>query len=167
MNSAVQLYTILVLAGLLLLGAEIYLPGGVIGFVGALALLAAIMVGFIAFPHPYGMISAVSIIVLMGVVIWAWVKYFPRTAVGRHLTLQKDGRAFKAPPEELKALVGQEGTALTILRPSGMAEIGLRRYDVIAEGTWIAKGQAVRVMRVEGVRVIVQGIGNPATNGTA
>jgi membrane-bound serine protease (ClpP class) len=55
-------------------------------------------------------------------------------------------------------LVGQTGTAHTDLRPSGIATIGTRRVDVVTDGQWISSGAPVKVLEVEGNRVVVRKI---------
>ncbi len=52
-------------------------------------------------------------------------------------------------------LAGREGTALTTLRPAGRAEIDDRIVDVVTEGNYLEKGDRIRVVKVEGNRVIV------------
>ena len=49
MDPMTQLFIGLLLTGLLLIGVEIYLPGGVVGVLGAMALTGAGVVGFRAF----------------------------------------------------------------------------------------------------------------------
>lgn len=165
MAPALQVYLILVIVGLFLIGAEIFLPGGVIGAIGGIALIAAALVGFQAFGIQGGMLSSIAIIVLAGVCIVLWVKYFPKTRMGRHLTLQDDGKSFKAP--DLKALAGKEGVALSTLRPAGIARIDGQRVDVVADGSWIDAGRAIRVVQVEGPRVMVREIAAPSPQGPA
>ncbi len=53
-------------------------------------------------------------------------------------------------------LLGQEGVALTPLRPSGTAVINGERVDVVSEGGFIAQEAAVIVTAVEGTRVVVR-----------
>jgi membrane-bound serine protease (ClpP class) len=50
---------------------------------------------------------------------------------------------------------GREGTARTPLRPSGTATFGEQRCDVMSQGTYIEAGARVRVVAVNGGRVIV------------
>lgn len=42
-----------------------------------------------------------------------------------------------------------------MLRPSGTVQIGDRRIDVITEGEFIPKGTKVKVIKVEGFRIVV------------
>lgn len=56
-------------------------------------------------------------------------------------------------------LVGQQGVAVTMLRPSGTAQIGERRVDVVTEGKFVDAGKPLKVLRVEGSRVVVEAVG--------
>lgn len=158
----VELFIILIVAGLFLIGAEIFLPGGVIGFIGGLCLIAAIVVGFVAFGLQGGLLIALAVVVLAGVCLVIWVKCFPRTRMGQSLTLSDDGKTFKSASPEFMDLLDREGVALSILRPAGIAKFDGKRIDVVADGSWIESGKPVKVTRVEGVRILVKEI-VPAT----
>ena len=157
-----QWFAILIIAGLFLIGAEIFLPGGVIGFIGTMCLLAAIVVGFVLFPMEIALLNTLAIIVLVGICIVVWVKYFPKTRMGRSLTLSDDGKSFKSASPEFKELEGQEGVAVSTLRPAGIAKFEGKRVDVVADGSWIEGGRPIRVTKVEGVRILVKEILPPA-----
>lgn len=59
-------------------------------------------------------------------------------------------------PAESKILLqGLEGIALTPLRPSGTVEIAGERVDVVTSGEFISSGKQVKVVKVEGTRVVV------------
>lgn len=55
-------------------------------------------------------------------------------------------------------LIGKEGTALTYLRPSGTAIFDEERLDVVSEGSFIAQGSTIKVVKVEGSRLVVREI---------
>lgn len=154
MDMAVQVFIILLMAGLILFGAEIFVPGGVLGVIGALCLVAAIVTGFIAFPGLGGYI-AIGIILLAGIAVGLWVTIFPRTAIGKRMTVSTDLKTSKAADDSMAALVGREGEAVSELRPAGYALIDGRRVDVLTRGEMISKGTRVKVVRVEGNRVFV------------
>lgn len=153
-----KLYYALVVSGLLLLGIEIFVPGGILGMIGGLALLAAMVAGF----HPDvfgvegGLISAIVIVIISAAYVFLIMKFLPRSPIGRLLTLSKSTADFKAPPEHLQALEGRQGVTLTDLRPGGFARIDGKRTDVVAEGNWIDEGAKVRVIEVDGSRVVVR-----------
>ena len=59
---------------------------------------------------------------------------------------------------EKPELLQQAGTALTPLRPSGTASINGRRVDVVTEGPFVERGATVKVIAVEGMRVVVRAV---------
>jgi membrane-bound serine protease (ClpP class) len=65
----------------------------------------------------------------------------------------------EAADPSLKGLLGFEGLTLTPLRPSGSARIDQRQVDVISDGQFIEAGQRIRVVQVEGARVVVEPLG--------
>ncbi len=154
-----QLYVILVISGLFLVGAEIFVPGGILGVMGAIALILAVIIGFPALSPKFGptggLISAVSIVVLVGVVMVLWIKIFPRTSLGKRMTVSVDLHDSKATEDGLEELLNKTGETLSELRPSGFALIDGRRTDVVTEGEMISKGETVKVMEIEGNRVVV------------
>jgi membrane-bound serine protease (ClpP class) len=146
---------LLAAAGFVLLLTEMFLPGGVLGALGGLALLGAVILGYVEFGSVIGtaIFGAISVVVLIGFCVWMAV--FPSTTVGRRLTL---GRTLPAGPKlpDASALVGAEGIAITPLRPAGTARIGERRVDVVAEGAFVASGESIVVLLAEGARVVVR-----------
>ncbi len=153
--SSMGLFFLLLATGLLLLGAEVYVPGGVLGVIGAAALVGAMGVSFSAFGPQAGFAVAVLIIVASGVFLLLWVRFFPHTAMGKKMTLSKTGKDFKSTSGHA-ALLNQPGVAITDLRPSGLAEIGGQRVDVLADGVYIPAKARLVVIAVEGARILVR-----------
>lgn len=154
--SPLSWYIALLAAGLLLVVAEVFIPGGVVGVAGGLALLGAAAIGLAKFPAPWGFLSAVSIVVFGGIGLLLWVQIFPRSRAGKRIALRADGAEFKSAAAS-RDLVGAPGEALTALRPGGIALVGGKRYDVLADGgEWIAAGAAIRVSDVRDGHVIVR-----------
>ena len=58
--------------------------------------------------------------------------------------------------EAAHSLEGQEGVALTTLRPSGTARFGERRVDVVADGEIVEKDTRIKVVGVRGNQVVVR-----------
>ncbi len=148
------LEVLLFFGGVLLLLAEIFLiPGfGVAGVAGIAAILASI---YFTFGNQTLYVASVAVLIVAAGLFLAF-RYLPRTRAGRALVLES-AIAGEAPPEEkLRPLEGAVGKALTPLRPAGVAQFGERKVDVVAEGEFIERGSTVRVVRVEGVRVVVR-----------
>ena len=142
-------------SGILLICAEVFVPGGLLGAMGGIALVAAIVLSFIVFPHSALFIS-LAIVVGLGLCVSLWIKFFPKSRLGRQMTLSNDGKDFKASQDDLTGLLNKEGEAKSQLRPAGFAMIDGRKVDVVTEGDMIAIGVRVRVVRVEGSRVVVR-----------
>ena len=58
--------------------------------------------------------------------------------------------------ERDQSLVGRQGTAMTVLRPAGKAQIGDEFVDVVSDGPFISSGRKIEVLAVSGNRVVVR-----------
>lgn len=153
----VTLMVVLLIAGFLMVGAEIFVPGAVLGTLGVGSLLTAIVVAF-QVSETVGFYVAIGVVVVGGITVGLWIKLFPRSSIGRKMTLSQDGSAFKA-AEGQSELVGKEGMAASDLRPAGFATIDGQRMDVVAEGKLIPRGERIKVVQVAGNRIVVRKIG--------
>ncbi len=144
--------TLLVIGAILMI-LEIYLPGLIAGVLGFLCLAAGVIVGFREFGVEGGLWLLIGVVaaLLLGSGAWLWL--FPRTKLGRAFI---SGGAVGDIGTERPELVGQSGVAFTQLRPSGTALIDGRRVDVVTEGALVEKGAPLRVVAVEGMRVVVR-----------
>jgi membrane-bound serine protease (ClpP class) len=155
--------------GVGLLLVEVFVtPGfGVFGIGGLVLTLAALLVALVpnvgfAFPTN-GEIARASTtlagaIVLLILLAVSLGRMLPRSERFNRLVLAPDlssASGFTS-AETVADLVGQVGTALTTLRPSGTAEIDGQRVDVVSEGPYIASGASVEVVRSRGAVVVVR-----------
>ncbi|WP_067730442.1 NfeD family protein [Oceanobacillus damuensis] len=60
--------------------------------------------------------------------------------------------------KDYEALVGQEGITLNDLRPVGTVKINNKDYSAISGGQWVAKGSKVKVVQVDGTKILVEEI---------
>lgn len=144
---------LLILAGTILLLAEMWLPGMVAGIFGIAAWLAAVTLTYREFGIEAGhAVLAALTLGGTGLLLW-WMRIFPRTKLGRKWILETK---VSAPVESGNTPVpGAFGETLTVLHPAGTARINGRRVSVVTEGEWIERGRAIRVYRVEGSRIVV------------
>lgn len=154
MNNTYVLLVTLLSAGLLLIGGEIFLPGGVLGLMAVGALSGAVVVGF-RIDEVVGFYTLGGVVLLVALATFVWVRYFPHTSLGRKMTLSVSERDMKS-SENMQSLVGQEGETLSDLRPAGYARIAGRKFDVVSEGTLVRRGQRVRVLLAAGNRIVVR-----------
>lgn len=140
--------------GYILLLLEIFVPGGVLGVLGGLAVVWGCVKAFGLGPL-WGFASIVlSIAVTIGLVVG-----FLRSRAAKRLVLSsEEPKTWKAQNLHLPDLVGVEGRTLSALRPAGLAELGEARVDVVADSEFIDAGVTVRVVEVEGNRVVVEAV---------
>jgi membrane-bound serine protease (ClpP class) len=84
-------------------------------------------------------------------------KYLPQTALYQRLVLAETVPAVDphVVPER-RVFEGMTGLAHTTLRPSGKATFGGQLVDVVSQGEFIESGAPVRVVSIEGARVVVE-----------
>lgn len=148
-----ELVIALLVVGAILLVAETFLPGMIAGILGVLCLVAGVAQGYTVFGPRIGSFILFGVVVALLVGTMFWLKYFPETRFARLLISKTSGGTVGA---EKPALLHKTGTALSNLRPSGMALIDGQRVDVVTEGPMIERGTLVQVVALEGLRVVVR-----------
>lgn len=148
------LTVILLFAGLLLVAFELFVtPGfGIPGLVG-LGLIGASI--YFTFGDEALQVGSYAIIGLV-LGLFLMFRYLPKGRAARPFVLSSAVEEKAPPRNELESLLGAIGVALTDLRPAGTAQFGERRVDVVTSGEFIDRGQTIRVIQVEGPRVVVR-----------
>jgi membrane-bound serine protease (ClpP class) len=158
---------ILLGVGLVAISIEVFvLPGfGAAGILGLVALGAAVTLAMIGTSPTTADVTQAFVVLgaslaITVAVAYAWLRHLPNSGRFAGLFLrggahQVDGYIAAAPRADL---VGMDGIAVTDLRPSGTAQIGPERVDVVTEGEYVAQGRTVRVVRSEGYRHVVRGL---------
>ena len=143
--------------GYLLLFFELFLPGGVVGIFGIIAVIYGCYLAF-----GLGGLWGPGTIVLSILVTGLAVFLFFRSRYGRRLVLNdEEPKTWKAQESDLDDLLDQLGKSLSDLRPAGLAEFQGRRVDVVTDGEFVEKDREVRVVEIEGNRVVVEEVGAP------
>lgn len=150
---------VLVILGLVLLAVELFVtPGfGVLGILGIAALAGGLVT---AFPDPAQGVTVLLVGLLVAALLigLGW-RRFKRTRTFTRLVLstrQERAEGYTAPTQGLARLAGARGVARTPLRPAGTVIIQGRPVDAVSQGSFIAAGRPVRVVAVEGNRVVVE-----------
>ncbi len=156
---------ILLAAGTILLLVEaLILPGfGVAGILGILAVLGSIVLSLIGTMPTMGdwmlafQVLGTSVLIV-GFVGWQLLKRLPDDPRANRIfhreALTRDlGYTSSVSRAEL---IGQEGVAVTDLRPAGTARIGEEQLDVVSSRGWVVAGTPVRVVAAEGYRHVVE-----------
>lgn len=143
----------LLIVGVVLLLLETVLPGMIAGFIGFCCLVAGVFLAYANFGPYTGNLVLFGVVAVLVVLAVLWMRFFPNSRVGQMFVTRRVSGDLGV---EQPALLNQTGTALTNLRPSGMALINGKRVDVVTEGAMIESGTTVRVLAVEGLRVVVR-----------
>jgi membrane-bound serine protease (ClpP class) len=161
---------LLVVAGILLLGLEIFvIPGfGIAGVLGIGALLGGLILSMTGgganaefILRIAGRVVSSLVVALIGSLVL--LRFMPRLPLARRLVLETDLEAsegYASAPETDHRWLGKTGHATSPLRPAGIAELEGERVDVVSEGELIAAGEPIKVVRVDGNRIVVRRIPN-------
>lgn len=154
------------IAGIILIAVEIFvIPGfGLPGIAGIILVFASIFLSLLG-GDPFINFDTISVAIIQLtialiaalVLVFLLAKFLPKTSAFSRLVLaesEKADQGFVSYPSET-TLLGKTGKALTVLRPAGIAEIEGKKYDVIADNEYIEPGKVVKVIRVEGIKVVV------------
>ena len=92
------------------------------------------------------------------VAAWALAKFLPRTSFYHRIVLLSTvhGSPAIAVASTSPIQLGQSGTARSMLRPAGKADFAGHTVDVITQGEFIDPGSAIRIVAVNGMRVVVE-----------
>ena len=145
----------LLVAGAVLLLLETVLPGMIAGTLGLLCLIGAVVQSYVRFGPETGTYVLIGVIGGLMVGTMVWLKVFPNTRVARTFMSDQTVGDINADKPEL---LHQTGSALTPLRPSGTALINGQRVDVVSEGAMIERNTPVKVIAIEGMRVVVRAL---------
>ena len=153
--------------GAIALAVEIFvLPGfGVAGVLGILAIVGSMVLAMMGASPTSGDIAqalavlGASLFITMAV-IYAWLRHLPNSGRFSGLLLHgavNKSQGFVSAPNR-GDLVGQDGVAVTDLRPSGTARVGGERLDVVTEGEYVQQGSRVQVVQSDGYRHVVRAV---------
>lgn len=146
----------LTVIGLLLIAVDFYLPGFVLGSIGIVLMLVAVWLCF----TNYGLSWAAALFIVEAVLGagtgYVIIKTVPQTAAGKRMILSHEQTGQRSADEPSSDLVGKHGVAQSLLRPSGMAMLDGKRLDVVAESGMIEGGSQIKVVAVEGTRIVVR-----------
>jgi len=149
----------LFIIGLLLLIAEMFMPGfGIAGGTGLLLLVVAII---LTARTPFeAFIMVCILIVLVASVLAIVIRSAKKGKLSKKLILWSAAKheAGYSASSDTSVLLGKEGVASTVLRPAGTGEFEGKRFDVVTDGTFIESGTKIKIVRTEGRRIVVEPI---------
>lgn len=154
----VSLYQIaLFIGGVIFIIIEILTPTiGLLAGIGVVAILYSLV---LAMGGDINAIYMMAISLVISIVIFAVIlKKLPSSRLWKKLILTNTSSTEQGyvSSVDYSKYLNKEGVVLSELRPSGSVEIDGVPVDVVSEGKFISKGEKVRVVKIEGVRIIVR-----------
>ena len=158
---------LLFVVGAVLVAVEVFvIPGftvfgiaGIVALVGGLGLaMVGVDVSVSSVTAALGRVAISTLLAMAGAL--ALFRFLPRLPFGRRLVLETGmdaGHGYISAPETDRRWLGRSGTAMSPLRPAGIAEIDGTRVDVVSHGAFLDAGTVIEVTRVDGNRIVVRG----------
>lgn len=140
--------------GILLLAAEIIIPGGILGILGAALLFTGSIVSFIQLGTTEGLIAIALALLVTATVLYIQLKLLPKTPLGKRFFLQRQITA-TATDKETQDLIGKTATSVTLLSPSGYVTIEGKRYEALSQSGQIPPGTPLIVKAANSFQIIV------------
>ena len=159
MDGLMAIGIILLIAGFVLVGTEMVLPGfGAPGISGGICLILGIF--FTADSIETGLTITVAVVIVLAVMFAVILSLFHMKKIKPPIVLNEELKAEKGylSSSDMEYLVGKMGTASTDLRPAGKCNVDGIEFDVRSEGKYIAKGSNVQIIRIQGNTLIIKEI---------
>lgn len=149
----------LIIFGFLLILVEIFLVPGfnIFGVIGFILIVTGIFFAYQDLPIIY------AHAILIGSLIFTvlFVRVLVKSNAWKRIVLEtKQTRqaGFESQNSKERDLLEKEGISLSILRPAGSALVEGKKYDVVTEGNFIEKNTKIKIVKVDGNRIVVKTI---------
>jgi membrane-bound ClpP family serine protease len=138
--------------------AELFLPShGLLGIVSVATLSYAVYRTFLI-STTFGLISLAALAIFLPVGLIVAVRTWHRTPLGKRISPPNPvlGEEDRLPVEVLKAVIGQRGRAVTLLRPVGICDFNGQRLECKAEQNMIERGVEVEAIGMADRSLVVR-----------
>lgn len=145
------------IVGIIFIIIEILTP--TVGILAGIGVIAVFYSFILAMGGDFEAIKLLLIALVMAIIIFSIIiKKLPSSRLWRKIILTNVSNTEQGfvSSKDYSRYLNKEGIVLTELRPSGSIKIEDEVLDVISEGSFIDKGSAVIVIKVEGGRIIVR-----------
>lgn len=147
------------IGSLFFVGLEILSPGmGIFGVLGVILLFGSLFYTLGATVDAVYILAGGTVLAL--VLFYFIGKRLPKSRLAAKfmLTTQSTKEKGYSSQADKSKYLHQRGRTITILRPAGTVRIGKDRVDAVSAGSFIERDVEVRVIEVEGTRVVVEPI---------
>jgi len=149
---------LLFLAGVALIGSEVFLPGGIIGAIGGALMIGGIAVSYTEFGAFGAFIATIVAITLVVLALFFEFKILPKTPMGKQLFMSgsiEDSTTYSKAGDDV---VGQTCRTVTALGPTGFVLLNGKKLEAASKSGFIEKNEEVKVTGKDNFRIIVSKI---------
>jgi membrane-bound serine protease (ClpP class) len=147
---------ILLIIGIGLLALEVFTAGfGLFGLLGIASVVGSLLLASVDIAAGIRHIGVALIVSIVALLILS--RFLNRRGFFSKLVLEEELSTAEGTTrhQQKSEWIGKEGVAINKLRPSGTIKLDGRLVDVVSDGRPIPAGARVRVVHVEGTRVMV------------
>jgi len=149
-----NLIALLFIIGVIFLGFEVFLPGGILGVLGGLAMLGGCGLAFANYGTSGGVLAVLLALVLVVVMLAFEFIILPKTALGKRLFLSASIQGTVKSPQP-NELIGSCGKTVTALAPSGYVSIDGHQHEAFSRSGFLEAGVPIKVIGMDNFRLIV------------
>lgn len=148
------------LIGIGLLIVEVFMPGfGIAGISGIALEIISIVLTYYRHGGLVALGMTIVCLAVLGITISVAMRSASKGRLSKSSLILTESetveRGYTA-TKDMEIFLGKEGVTTTVLRPTGMAEFAGVKLNVTADGEYIPKDTKVKVVLVEGSRVVVR-----------
>lgn len=150
---------VLLVLALLLIAAELFVVGGVLGALGVLLIFVAAGLSFYFYSMEAALVLLIVSFALAALILVFGFRLLRNSRTGKHLFLADSTSAkegFDSMDDSLEAYRGKTGVAASELRPAGLAEIEGERVTVTTEGGFLDEGVPIEVVDIRYNQIVVR-----------
>lgn len=146
----------LIVAALVLVFFEVLLPGGLLGLLAVICVIAATWIGFADYGALGGVAVFMGTLIAVGLLVFLEFKLIANTPLGKGFLLSSkvSGHSNEAPAME--NIIGKEGTSLTRLNPSGKVAVDGQSYEAFSQDGYIDSNQSISVVSQDNFKLIIK-----------
>ena len=149
---------LLLIAGWVFLYLEFFLPGGLMGVIGGIGLVLAVVLFAFEAPPIWAMLLFIAAVVVVTALLVKWtLRQIRATKKTNSMYLADDQEGFRATSYDA-SLVGKECITDTDFRPAGHILVEGRRLQALSKSGYIEPGVAVIIIGGEGAHLIIKPI---------
>lgn len=149
---------LLFLGGVILIGSEVFLPGGIIGAIGGAMMIGGIAISYTDYGALGAFLATVIAITLVVIALVIEFKVLPKTAIGKRLFMSASVQSSTTYSSADNDMIGKTCQTVTALAPTGFVLLEGRKLEAASRSGFIEKNEEVKITGKDNFRIIVSKI---------